>query len=279
MKIKKTIAGTQKLNNGVDIPYFGLGVWSAPKGADTENAVRWALEAGYRHIDTARAYNNEEDVGRAIRDSGIPRKEIFVTTKLARGEMGYDRTLRAFDESMDRLNLGFIDLYLIHWPTPESRKESWRALEKIAESGRARSIGVSNYTIPHLSELLKDSKVVPAVNQVELSPFLSQQKLRDFCAKHNILVEAYSPLTRGVKLCHPVVVEVAGKYKKTPGQILIRWCLEHDLVVFPKSIHQERIVENAGVFDFEIAAPDMAELDALNEDFRCNPDWNPEKEK
>lgn len=272
-------APTIKLNNGVLMPVFGLGVWSSKPGDETYHAVRWALELGYRHVDTAQGYNNEADVGRAVRESGIPRAEVFVTTKLAKQNMGANSALRTFDESLDRMGFDYVDLFLIHWPSPGTRRESWAVLEKIAAGKRARAIGVSNYTERHLDELLSHAEVVPAVNQVEFSPFLYQKDLLAFCRAKGIEVEAYSPLTRGEKLAHPAVASVAKKYHKTSGQIMIRWALEHGMIVIPKSVRKERLAENAAVFDFKIDALDLAVLDGLNEDFRCNPDWNPELEK
>jgi len=275
----KNITTKVTLNNGVAMPLFGLGVWSSKPGDETYNATRWALELGYRHIDTAQGYGNEADVGRAVCASGIAREEIFVTTKLSLGNMGYDHALRSFDESLARMKFGYVDLFLIHWPTPATRRESWAALEKVAGEKRARAIGVSNYTKQHLLGLLEYAGIVPAVNQVEFSPFLFQKELLVFTRERSIQLESYSPLTRGMKLGHPAIVSLAAKYHKTPGQIMIRWVLEHGIIVIPKSVHQERIVENANVFDFAIKPEDMEKLDSLNENFRCSPTWNPELEK
>ena len=261
------------LNNGVKIPILGLGVYQAEKGGETVQAVRTALDVGYRHIDTARIYENEGDVGRAVRESGLPREEVFVTTKLWNDDHGYDSTIEAFDESRRRLGFDYIDLYLIHWPVEGLRLESWRAMERLLERGLCRAIGVSNYTVKHLQELLAASSVIPAVNQIELSPFLYQRDLIEFCHNSGIRVEAYSPLTQGKKLDHPTLVAVARKYGKTPAQILIRWAIEHRLVVIPKSVHRSRIVENADVFDFSIEPDDLATLDGLDEGFRTC--WDP----
>ncbi len=273
-----SISSTVPLSNGVLMPIFGLGVWSSKPGNETSDAVHWALELGYRHVDTAQGYSNEADVGRAVRESGIPRAEIFVTTKLSKANMGADSARRAFDDSLARMGFDYVDLFLIHWPSPDTRRETWAALEEIAPTGRARAIGVSNYTTRHLTELLSYANVIPAVNQVEFSPFLYQRELLAFCRAQGIQLEAYSPLTRGEKLNHPAVASTARKYSKTPGQIMIRWAIEHDAIVIPKSVRKERLAENAGVFDFRIEPEDMAILDGLNEDFRCNPDWNPELE-
>jgi len=263
---------TVRLNNGVEIPRVGLGVWQSPRGAQTQDAVRAALQFGYRHVDTARVYGNEHDVGAAVRESGIPREEVFVTTKLWNEDQGYDAALRAFDASMKRLDLEYIDLYLIHWPVPGKRLESWRALEKILAGGRVRAIGVSNFMVRHLEELLGRGRV-PAVNQIEVSPFLQQREVRALCEKHGIVVEAYSPLTRGQRLGHPVVVEVAERVQRSPAQVLLRWGLQHGLVVLPKSTHSERIAENGALFDFELAAAEMAKLDALEEGLVTG--WDP----
>jgi diketogulonate reductase-like aldo/keto reductase len=256
---------TITLRNGVDIPRLGLGVFQSKAGGEARAAVRAALEAGYRHIDTARIYGNESDVGEAIAESGIPREEIFVTTKLWNSDHGYESALRACRESLGRLGLSHIDLYLIHWPVPELRKESWRALVKLQEEGLCRAIGVSNYMIRHIEELRSISPVLPAANQVEISPFGARSELVAYCHGHGIAVEAYSPLTKGKRINHPAVVAMANKYGRTPAQILIRWALQHDLVVLPKSSRPERIRENAAVFDFVIAPEDMRALDGLDE--------------
>jgi diketogulonate reductase-like aldo/keto reductase len=262
-----------ELNNGVSIPIMGLGVYQTASGGETVRAVRDAIETGYRHIDTAKAYDNERDVGRAVKESGVPREEIFITTKLWNGDHGYDSTKGAFDESRRQLGMGYIDLYLIHWPVEGLRSESWRAMVELLERGDCRAIGVSNYTIRHLEELLASSPVVPAVNQVEFSPFLYQRDLLGFCRDKGIQLEAYSPLTQGKKLKHPTLVALAGKYGKTPAQVLIRWAIEHELVVIPKSARRARIEENADVFDFNISPDDLAALDGLDEGFRTC--WDP----
>jgi methylglyoxal/glyoxal reductase len=270
---RMTIASTRKLNSGVEIPALGLGVYQIPSGRATEEAVKFALGVGYRHIDTAKLYGNEESVGKAVRESGVPRESVFVTTKLWNSDHGYDSAIRAGEASLRRLGLGYIDLYLIHWPVQGLRRESWRALIELKRRGVCKSIGVSNYTVKHLQELLGESDEVPDVNQVEFNPFLYQEKLLRFCNESRIQLEAYSPLTRGYKLRNPVVLEVARSCSKTPAQVLVRWSLQHGLVVIPKSARPERIRENADVFDFEIAAPDMAKLDALSESLRT--DWDP----
>jgi diketogulonate reductase-like aldo/keto reductase len=253
------------------MPSLGLGVWQAPRGA-AYAAVRAALDAGYRHIDTAKAYGNEGDVGRAVRDSGIARERVFVTTRLWNADQGYASALRACETSLRALELDYVDLYLIHWPAPE-RLDSWRALVQLAGEGKCRAIGVSNFTIRHLEELARESPTPPAVNQVEFHPFLYQRELLAYCRKAGIQLEAYSPLTRGARLGHPEVARVAAKLGRTPAQVLIRWCLEHETVVIPKSITVARIRENAQVFDFAIPAEDLRSLDALYEDLHTC--WDP----
>ena len=269
----KSIMDTATLNNDIEIPWLGLGVYLTAPGTECQNAVRVALDADYRHVDTAKIYGNEKDVGNAVRESGIAREEIFITTKLWNSDHGYDRAIMACEESLRRLGMPYVDLYLIHWPVEGLRSESWKALIRLQEEGKCRSIGVSNYTVHHLEELLAESPVVPAVNQVEFSPFLYQQVLLTYCRSKGIQLEAYSPLTRGRKFNHPDITAVATKYAQTPAQILIRWCLQHDVVVIPKSAHRHRILENADVFNFQISGEDMALLDSLNENFRVS--WNP----
>lgn len=261
------------LNDRNRIPVFGLGVYRAEAGGEAKRAAKWALELGYRHVDTARVYRNEEDVGEAIRESGVPREEIFVTTKLWNDDHGYDQAIRACEESLQRLGLDYVDLYLIHWPVEEKRHDSWRALIELKRRGLCRSIGVSNYTVRHLQELLDRSDVTPAVNQVEFHPFLSQRDLLAFCREKGITLEAYSPLTKGRRLDDPRLAEIARKHGKTPAQILIRWVIEQEVVVIPKSTRRERIAENANVFDFSLDADDRRVLDAMNEDARVA--WDP----
>ena len=258
------------LNNGVKMPFLGLGVWQTSPGKVCENAVLAALEAGYRHIDTAAIYGNEESVGAAIRKSKVPRKEIFVVTKL--WNSGHGDVVAALGASLRRLKTDYVDLYLMHFPVPQ-RNESWKAMETLHKEGKARAIGVSNFTIRHLKQLLEIADVLPAVNQVEFNPYLYQKELLDFCSKNKIQLEAYSPLTHGKKLNDKKLVEIAAKYNKTPAQVLIRWCLQKDIVVIPKSAKKERILENAGVFDFRILDADMGLLNSFNENLRVC--WDP----
>jgi len=261
-----------KLNNGVEMPWLGLGVWQL-SSKETMTCVEHALRFGYRHIDTATLYGNESEVGLGVRKSGIPREEVFVTTKLWNSDHGRDRSVRAFEESLKELGLGYIDLYLIHWPVEKDRTESWNALLKALEAGRTKALGVSNYTVRHLEELLSGSSVVPAVNQVEFHPYLYQKELLEYCRKKGIQLEAYSPLMKGKRLDDFSFVEMAGRYKRSVPQILIRWCLQHGVVVIPKSSHKKRIEENGSVFDFNISAKDMDYLDSLHEDYRST--WDP----
>ena len=265
---------TIELNNGVTIPQLGFGVFLVPPG-ETEAAVATALSTGYRHIDTARLYENEDEVGAAIAKSGIPRGQIFVTTKVWNSEQGYDTTLVAFDESLERLGFDYVDLYLIHWPLPKVDRyvETWRALEKIAAEGRARAIGVSNFHIPHLQRLIDETGTVPAVNQVELHPHLTQALLRAFHAQHGIVTEAWSPLARGGDvLTDPRIGAIATAHGKTPAQVILRWHLQVGTVAIPKSVTPSRIAENLDVFGFTLGDDEIATIESLNADRRVGPD-------
>lgn len=260
------------LNNGVKMPWLGLGVYKAKEGGEVEQAVKTAVQAGYRSIDTAAFYDNEAGVGKAVRECGVPREELFVTTKVWNSRQGYESTLKAFAESREKLGLEYIDLYLIHWPVEGKYKETWKALEKLYKDGFVRAIGVSNFQIRHLQDLMADCEILPAVNQVEYHPLLTQKELRAFCKAHRIQLEAWSPLARGEVLTHPAVLEISRKYGKTPAQIVLRWDLQNEVVTIPKSVREERIRENADIFDFEILAEDMARLDGLNLNRRVGPD-------
>jgi methylglyoxal/glyoxal reductase len=269
------LSSTIELRPGVEIPRVGLGVFRAGSGTPTQNAVKWALQAGYRHIDTAAVYGNEVDVGIAIRDSGVPRDQVFVTTKLWNADQGYDETRRAFDHSFEALGLPYIDLYLMHWPVPDRRLDSWRAMETLLEDGRCKAIGVSNFTEAHLEQLVANANVPPAVNQFELSPFLQQRELVHRCRELGIVVEAYSPLTRGQRLADRRLRMIADAVQRSPAQVLIRWAIQKDFVVLPKSATRERIEENAQVFDFRLSPELMARLDDLDENLRVA--WDPTK--
>ncbi len=270
------------LNNGTKIPVIGLGVFRIPDGEEVINAVKLALLAGYRMIDTAMIYKNEEGVGKAIRESGIPREEIFVTTKLWNTDQGYESALKAIDVSLAKLGLSYVDLYLIHWPTASGdrgnftsinkREETWRAMEEIYKSGKAKAIGVSNYTITHLEEMKKYAKVPPAVNQAEFHPFLYQGELLNYCKQNNITLEAHSPLAHGEKLENESIKNIAKKHGKSSAQVLIRWSLQHGCIVIPKSTRKERIEENINVFDFELSPEEMKTLDDLNENLHLRAD-------
>jgi diketogulonate reductase-like aldo/keto reductase len=260
------------LNNGVKMPWFGFGVFQTKEGEEVEQAVKWALEAGYRSIDTAAIYGNEHGVGKAIRESGVPREEIFLTTKVWNDDMRAKRVQEAFQESLDRLEMEYVDLYLVHWPVKGVYKEAWAALEKIYQSGKAKAVGVSNFLMHHLEDILESGTLVPAVNQVEFHPYLLQPELLNFCKEHKIRMEAWSPLMQGKILSVPEVQQLAEKYQKTPVQVVLRWDLQHGVITIPKSVHKERIIANAQVFDFELSAEDMAMLDALDAGQRVGAD-------
>jgi diketogulonate reductase-like aldo/keto reductase len=274
----RDLSSRVRLSQGPEMPVIGLGVFQTTPGPETRQAVAWALESGYRLIDTAAMYGNEADVGEAIRASGIPRKEVFVTTKLWHRDHGYDSAKRACRKSLDLLGLDYIDLYLIHWPqanSPSDRLDSWRALEELKAEGICRAVGVSNYSIRHLTELAAHAHYAPAVNQVEFHPFVYDPELIDYCQQRNIQLEAYSPLTRNRRLEDPTLAAVAREHARSPAQILIRWGLQHGFVEIPKSIRIERIQENARVFDFSLTAEEMARLDALRDRRRVT-QWDPE---
>ena len=258
---------TKKLNNGVEIPYLGLGVFRCKDGDETINAVRWAIEAGYRHIDTAAAYGNEKSVGQGIHDSGIDRKELFVTTKLLKEDMVTGTQIKGLENSLKLLQLDYVDLYLIHWPVPGKTWESWKAMEEIYKSGRARAIGVSNFVERNLDKLLQDAKIVPAVSQFECHPHFSQQPLAAYCEKLGIACEAWAPLggTGRDFLDDPILKKMAGKYGKTTAQIVLRWHLQRGIIVIPKSTHQARIVANMDLYKFELSPDDMKAINDLDQ--------------
>lgn len=267
----KNLQDTYTLANDVQIPCIGFGTWQIPDGETAINSVKAALKAGYRHIDTAACYGNEASVGQAIKESGVPREEIFVTSKVWNTERGYEKTLAAFETTMAKLDLDYVDLYLIHWPAAanqfenwkEINAQTWRALEELYIEGKVKAIGVSNFLPHHLEALLEGVKVVPMVNQIEYHPGFMQAESVAFCKAHNILVEAWSPLGTGNVLNNETLIMMAQKYSKTVAQICIRWVLQHGLLPLPKSITESRIIENTEVFDFEIKDEDMAIIDAI----------------
>ncbi|OIJ16806.1 glyoxal reductase [Anaerobacillus alkalilacustris] len=273
----KNLQSTATLHNGVEMPWFGLGVFKMQDGQEAVSAVKSALELGYRSIDTASVYRNEEGVGQAIAEFSIPREELFITTKVWNSEQGYETTLAAFDESMKKLGLDYLDLYLVHWPMPEKGKykETWKALEKLYKDGRIRAIGVSNFQVHHLEDLMSDCEIVPMVNQVEYHPRLTQKELHDFCKKNKIQLEAWSPLMQGQLLDDPTLMEIANKYNKSVAQVILRWDLQNEVVTIPKSVKPERMKENADIFDFELCTEDMKKINSLNEDRRVGP--NPDE--
>ncbi|MFB5663276.1 aldo/keto reductase [Alteribacillus sp. HJP-4] len=256
------------LSNGVNMPWAGLGVYQAEAGDEVKLAVKEALQAGYRSIDTASFYDNEESVGEAIRESDVPREEIFITTKAWNDEQGFEKTLEAFERSRKKLGVEIVDLYLIHWPVPGKYKETWGALEKLYEEGKVRTIGVSNFTDQHLESLKETAKVFPMVNQVEFHPRLFQKSLLEYCQNEGVQLEAWRPLGKGDLLDHEVIQKIAEKHNKSTAQILIRWCLENNVVTIPKSVTPERIRSNAEVFDFSLDTEDLQAIDGMNENKR-----------
>ncbi|MCW2507312.1 MAG: dkgA [Modestobacter sp.] len=265
---------TLTLNNGIEIPQLGFGVYQVPP-EDTKDAVLAALEVGYRHIDTAEMYGNEKGVGEALRASGLAREEVFVTSKLNNGFHAHDDALKAFDQSLADLGFDHLDLFLIHWPLPGidvDYVETWKAMEEIYRSGRAKAIGVSNFKEHHLRRLFGETEVRPAVNQIEIHPYLTQDDLRAFDAEHEIATEAWSPIAQGKVLDDPTILRVAERHGRTPSQVTLRWHVQRGDIVFPKSVTRSRVEENFAIFDFELSADDMREITALNRDERTGPD-------
>ncbi len=266
------IKGTFTLHNGVKMPYFGLGVYLSEDGKEVINAIKYALETGYRHIDTASIYNNEEGVGTGIKESNVSRKDIFVVSKVWNSDQGYENTLKAFEKSLNRLELDYLDLYLVHWPVDGKYKDTWKAMEYLYKQKRVRAIGVSNFMQHHLEDLLDIAKIVPMVNQMEFHPYLVQQSLLDFCSDKKIQYEAWSPMMQGKIFGIDTFKELANKYDKTIAQIVLRWDLQKGVITIPKSSKRERILANADIFDFKLTLEDMANLDSLDRGQRYGPD-------
>ena len=268
----QNLQDTTTLHNGVKMPWFGLGVFKVQEGSEVVESVKAALKNGYKSIDTAAVYKNEEGVGQAIKEAGVPREELFVTTKVWNSDQGYESTLQAFETSMEKLGLDYLDLYLIHWPVAGKYKDTWKALEKLYKDGKVRAIGVSNFHVHHLKDLMADAEIKPMVNQVEYHPHLAQTELLQFCKAEGIQMEAWSPLKQGELLSEPTIVEIAEKHKKSPAQVILRWDLQNEVVTIPKSIKEHRIIENADIFDFELTVEDMDRLNSLNKNERVGPD-------
>lgn len=272
--IMMNLKSATKLANGVEMPWFGLGVFKVQEGQEVIDSVKAAIKAGYRSIDTASVYGNEEGVGQAIRESGVAREELFITTKVWNTEQGYDSTLAAFDQSLSKLGLDYADLYLVHWPIRAKYKDTWRAIEKLYADGKVRAIGVSNFQINHLEDLLADATVKPMVNQVELHPLLNQLELREYCKAQGIQIEAWAPLAQGHLLDNEVLADIAARHNKTLPQVILRWDLQNGIVTIPKSVKEERIIANADIFDFELSEEEISRINGLNRDqrFGSHPD-------
>ena len=272
----KNLQDTTNLHNGVKMPWFGLGVFKVEEGPELVEAVKAAIKNGYRSIDTAAIYGNEEGVGKGIqeglKEAGISREEIFVTSKVWNADLGYESTLAAFETSLAKLGLEYLDLYLIHWPVEGKYKDAWRALETLYKEGRVKAIGVSNFHIHHLEDLLADAEIKPMIDQVELHPRLTQKELQAFCKENGIQLEAWSPLMQGQLLDNETLKEIASKYNKSVAQVILRWNLQNGVVTIPKSTKEHRIIENADVFDFELTKEDMDVIDGLNQNHRVGPD-------
>lgn len=269
-----TINSTKTLHNGVEMPRFGLGVYKMTDKEEAVNAMITAIEAGYKAIDTAAVYENEQEVGEAVRNSAVKREDLFITSKVWNTDQGYDQTLRAFEASLERLGFDYLDLYLTHWAVPGKYEETYRAIQRLYDEKLVRAIGVSNHHQPHLERILAKANTKPMVNQIELHPQLTQEPLREFCAQQEIAVTSWSPLARGRLLDDAVLAEIAAKHNKTIAQVIIRWHLQNDLIVIPKSVTPLRLIENADVYDFSLSAEEIKAIDGLNQDWRTgtNPD-------
>lgn len=272
----KNLQDTTTLHNGVKMPWFGLGVFKVEEGPELINAVKSAIKHGYRSIDTAAIYENEEGVGQAIhealKETNISREDLFITSKVWNSDLGYESTLAAYETSLKKLGLDYLDLYLIHWPVEGKYKEAWRALETLYKEGKVKAIGVSNFQVHHLEDLLKDAEIKPMINQVEYHPRLTQEKVKAFCQQHNIQMEAWSPLMQGQLLDNPVLQTIADKHGKSIAQVILRWDLQNGVVTIPKSTKEHRIVENAAIFDFDLTVEEIQQINELNENHRVGPD-------
>ncbi|RHW38082.1 aldo/keto reductase [Neobacillus notoginsengisoli] len=272
----KHLQDTVELHNGVKMPWFGLGVFKVQEGDEVVQSVKAAIKNGYRSIDTAAVYKNEEGVGQglrqALKETGLKREDLFITSKVWNSDQGYDSTLKAYEESLQKLGLEYLDLYLIHWPVKGKYKETWRALETLYKEGRVRAIGVSNFHVHHLKDVLEDAEIKPMVNQVEYHPRLTQTELRAFCREQGIQLEAWSPLAQGQLLNDETLKKIAAQYNKSVAQVILRWDLQNEVITIPKSINEHRIIENADIFDFELTTEDMEKISGLNEDSRVGPD-------
>lgn len=272
----KNLQATTTLHNGVNMPWFGLGVFKVEEGPELVHAVKTAIQHGYRSIDTAAIYGNEEGVGQGIREgmreAGISREDVFVTSKVWNADLGFESTIAAYETSLAKLGLEYLDLYLIHWPVEGKYKDAWRALETLYKEGRVKAIGVSNFQIHHLEDLMRDAEIKPVINQVEYHPRLTQKELQSFCQKHDIQLEAWSPLMQGQLLDNDVLKEIANKYDKSVAQVILRWDLQNGVITIPKSTKEHRIIENSSIFDFELTKEEMERIDGLNQNYRVGPD-------
>jgi diketogulonate reductase-like aldo/keto reductase len=267
-----SLLDTVEIASGVLMPWVGLGTYRSGEGAEVEHEVAWGLDLGYRGIDTASLYGNEEGIGHALRRFGIPRDDIFVATKVWNSDQGYDKALQACADSLARLRLDHVDLYLIHWPNPSLMEETWRAMEELRRRGQVRAIGVCNFLVPHLEQLLAFAEVPPAVDQLEHHPRLQQPELRDFCREQGITMQAWAPVMRGGVFRIPELVSIGARHGKTAAQVSIRWILQNGVTTIPKSVHRDRIAENAAVFDFELTAEEMRVVASLDKGERIGPD-------
>lgn len=267
---------TATLNNGVKMPWLGLGVFRAEEGQELVNAVKTAIKTGYRSIDGAAIYNNEISMGKGIaegiKEAGISRKEMFITSKVWNSELGYDSAINAYEATLKKLGLDYLDLYLIHWPVAGKYKEAWKALEYLYKQGRVKAIGVSNFQVHHLEDLMQDAEIKPVVNQIEFHPRLTQEKVRKFCIENNIQVEAWSPLMVGKLFDNEVLKKIAHNYDKSIAQIILRWDIQNGVITIPKSTNEGRIIENSQIFDFELTDEEMKKINSLNQDFRIGSD-------